>query len=136
MLPLPAHKLPLLPALLLLGLTARGQRPDTLHYKEKIRLIQGAPCLLPALVFNREWDQVQNYLDHWRVAEIPDEKFIFAIGTLAAIDQRKFSVLSFPANYAVLLDEYANQANVVNGPFHYYLKISNRVRYDATPDAR
>ncbi|HTJ13252.1 MAG TPA: hypothetical protein VL547_14550 [Dinghuibacter sp.] len=158
MLPLPAHHraLPdhkkaslsahatLMPAtlvLLLLGLTARGQQSDSLRiinldYKSKIRLIQGAPCLLPELVLEKEWGQVQNYLDHWRVAAIPNEEFIFAISTLAAIDQRKFSVLSFPGDYAALLDQYAVEAKTVNGPFRYYLKISNRVRYDATPDAR
>lgn len=145
MLPLPAHKLTLLSALMLLGLTARGQRLDTLKiihdldfngYKEKIRLIQGAPCLLPELVIQKEWTQVQNYLDHWRVAEIPNEEFIFAIGTLASIDQRKFSVLSFPAEYAALLGQYAEEAKTVNGLFHYYLKITGQVRYDATPDAR
>jgi hypothetical protein len=136
MLPLPAHKLTLLPVLLVLGLAARGQRPDTLHYKEKIRLIQGASCLLPELVLERKWVEVQNYLDHWRVAAIPNEEFIFAIGTLAAIDQRKFTVLSFPANYMDFLEQYAQEAKDINGPFHYYLKISRQVRYDATPDAR
>lgn len=127
-------------ALVFLCLAAHSQPRDTVlrdnAYKEKIRFIQGAPCLLPGLVRDREWGQVQNYLDHWRVSARANEEFIFGISTLAAIDQRNFSVLSFPFDYGYLLDNYAQEAKKVNGSFHYYIPVSRRFLYDATPDAR
>lgn len=145
--PLPARSLALSSALALLSLAVFGQSAkapstnklpsvnDTV-YKEKIRFIQGAPCLLPLLVQEREWDQVKNYLDHWRVSPVPSEEFIFSISTLAAIDQRKFFALTFPYNYEALLQNYAYGAKNVYGAFRYYLRITDRFRYDATPDAK
>jgi hypothetical protein len=129
------HKITLSTALLALGWTAYGQT----GYKQKIRFLQDAPCVLPTLQKDHKWPQMQNFLDHWDMSQSPSEELIFGIRTLMAIEQRNFTAVVLPPHFEYFLQDYAREVQRINdssNSFRYYLRISNRQEYDATPDAK
>lgn len=115
--------------------------PDV-HFRtatDQISFIAHAPVLLPALLKQRQYESIGNFLTNWRNAEYPSLELIFSAEALLAIETGRFSSYYLPCDCLIYLSDYARElknATTQGGKFRYYLQLEYPYRYDATEEAR
>jgi len=105
----------------------------------QLNFIIQAPAVLPALLIDAKWDQMENFIENWKNAPIPNEELIFSIETLLAIQQNNFSEKKIPCDFFYYLTDYAKELNNIesrSSKFRYYVKVDFKLYYDATSNAR
>ncbi|MFI5152885.1 MAG: hypothetical protein ACHQET_06090 [Chitinophagales bacterium] len=112
---------------------------DSTAYLKHIQFIRRGADLLPQLIENREWLQLRNFIDNWRLSQASSDELIFSFSTLLDIEEGKFSVYHFPCNYIRLLEDYSKKLKESEDhaeKFKYEIKLEGRYWYNATNDAK
>jgi len=103
------------------------------------RFIITAPVLVPQLVQERKWEQLDNFLENWRRSGASSDELIFSISVLSAIENKMFTVAQLPCDGFRFLDDYAWESKMAEespASFSYSIRLPGRHWYDASGDAR
>lgn len=103
------------------------------------RFIAVAPVLVPQLVAEKKWEQLENFLENWRRSGASGDELIFSLDVLSSVENKIFTVAQLPCDAFRYLDDYARDlrsAEETPASFHYSILVSARHWYDASEDAR
>ena len=122
-------------------LRAEGQKEAspalTPLMSRQITFIVHAPVVLPALLKQRQYQKMKNFLVNWKNAEYPSPELIFAAEALLAMETGKLSSFALSCDCLYYLTDYAKELKEVESQrFRYYLKLKAPYYYDATDNAR
>lgn len=106
---------------------------------DQIKFIVHAPVVMPALLEQRKYDSLQNFLFNWGYSAAPDRMLIFSGKVLLAMQTGVFPSMEFPCDGLLYLSEYAKALHDVQtkgAEFKYLMELGYRYSYDATEDVR
>ena len=137
----PSWILPILFLTLSVRAVAQKETPPVLtpQMSRQITFIVHAPVVLPALLKQRDYQKMKNFLVNWRNAEYPSPELIFTAQALLAMETGKFSSFALSCDCLYYLTDYAKELKEVETPgsdFRYFLKLKPPYYYDATDNAR
>ena len=103
--------IPLLSLSFILNSQAQEKAPPALsqHMSRQITFIVHAPVFLPALLQQRRYDNMKNFLGNWKNSDYPSRELIFGAEALLAVETGKFSSFWLPCDCLYYLSDYSRE---------------------------